>query len=115
MKRVRPIRQKGVPLPCDFLLVEFRKEGLIFRLRYKVVHEPSLYHSIQIIASGTKYSEVGRAHENRAVVGGLISEKMLFKAMAKHVSEYYKIPMESVILRWEDGNLRLPKSEVSIR
>lgn len=109
MKRVRPICQKGVPLPYDFLLVEFRKEGLIFRVRYRIVQFPSLDHSIQIKDSGSKVSENSQVRENRAVVGGLVSEKMLFRAMAKRVSERYKIPIDSIVFRWEDGSLRLPQ------
>jgi hypothetical protein len=109
MKRVRPIRQKGVPLPFDFLLAEFRKGGLLFRVRYRVVQFPSLYHSIQIRERGSKWSEASKVRENRAVVGSLVSEKRLFKAMAKHVSEHYKISTDSIVFRWEDGSLRLPK------
>jgi hypothetical protein len=109
MKRVRPIRQKGVTLPYDFLLVEFRKEGRLIRVRYKVVQFPSLDRSIQIRASGTKVSDVGQTRENKAVVGGLVSEKMLFRAMAEHISERFKILSDSVVFRWEGRSLEMPK------
>jgi hypothetical protein len=96
MKHIRPILQRGVPLPCDFLLVEFRKEGLIFRVRYRVVQFPSSDHSLLI-------------RKRKAVVGRLISEKMLFRAMTKHVSERFKILSDSIVFRWEDGSLEMPK------
>lgn len=96
-------------VPCGFLLAEFRKKGLIFRVRYRVVQFPSSDYSIQIRESGSKLSENSRAHENRAVVGSLVSEKMLVRAMAKHISEHYTIPLDFVVLRWEDGSLRLPQ------
>jgi hypothetical protein len=97
-----------VSLPHDFLLAEFRKEGLIFRVRYRIVQVPSLDHSIEIRASGSEWSEAGRVRENRAVVGVLVSEKSLFNAMAKHVSERFKTPIEFLVFRWEDRSLKMP-------
>ena len=94
--KYHPIRQKGIPFPYDFLLVEFRKQGLIFRVRYRVVQFPSSDYSIQI-------------RKRKVVVGRLISEKMLFRAMTKHVSERFKILSDSIVFRWEDGNLEMPK------
>ena len=109
MKRVRPILQKGVPLPFDFLFAEFRKNGRLCRVRYRIVQFPSFNRSIQIRASGTKISDVTQMRENRAVVGGLVSEKMLFRAMAKHVSERFKVLADFVVFRWKDESLEMPK------
>jgi hypothetical protein len=95
-----------------FLLVEFRKGALLVRLRFKVVLTSSGYW-IQIRESKSQWIGDSRLRQSRIEVGDHVSERQLFEAMAKYISNKEKIPVASVAFRWENGSLGLPKSEVS--
>lgn len=95
-----------------FLLVEFQKGALLVRLRFKVILTSSSF-AIEIRESGSKWSE-GIFRQNRIAIGDHISERRLFETMAEYISDKEKVPVDSVIFRWQSGSLRLlPKSEVS--
>ena len=94
-----------------YLLIEFRKGALLVRLRFKVLLSFGGY-GIEIMESGSKWSG-GIRRQNRIEIGGRVSESQLFEAMAEHISAKEKIPIDSITFRWDDGSLKMPKSEVS--
>lgn len=107
-KRTCVSRKKGLK---GYLLIEFRKGALLVRLRFKVVLTSSGC-GVEIRESGQKWSE-GILRQNRIAIGDRVSEGQLFATMAEYVSDKEKIPIASITFRWEDGNLKMPKSEVS--
>jgi hypothetical protein len=95
-----------------FLLVEFRKDALLTRLRFKVLLTLSGYgirgYGIQITKSGSKWLK-GILKHNRVVIGDRVSERQLFETMAEYISAKEKIPIASIAFRWENRSFRLPK------
>lgn len=103
-----PVRKKGLKFSFDFLLVEFRKGGLLVRFRYRVVQHPYSGYGIQIRESGSQFTADSRVRGNRVEVGDRVSESQLFEAVAEYISGKEKIPVAAVAFRWENGSLKMP-------
>jgi len=112
-KRTFTSRKKGKKSPYDFLFVEFPKGESIVRIRYRVIQYLYSGHGIRIRERGSEFTGHSQVSENRVEVDSYVSERGLFEAIAKHISEKEKVPIDSIAFRWENGSLRLPKSEVS--
>jgi hypothetical protein len=102
-------RKKGKKYPFDFLFVEFPKGESIVRIRYRVIQYLYSGQGVRIRERGSEFTGHSRVSENRVEVDFYVSERRLFEAIAKHISEKEKVQVDSIAFRWENGSLKMPK------
>jgi hypothetical protein len=82
------------------------------RFRYRVIQYLYGGQGVRIRERGSAFTGHSQVSENRIEVDSYVSERGLFEAVAKHISEKEKVPIDSIVFRWESGSLKMPLKEL---